>query len=76
MDDKKRAIMNILARYPRPHWAVEQIIRGSGLVEDICEHGVGHPNRLWLQKNDPDNKMYMSTHGCDGCCCKRELPSE
>lgn len=40
----------------------------DGLVERICEHGVGH--------DDPDSVMYMrahgarwaGVHGCDGCC--------
>jgi hypothetical protein len=41
----------------------------AGLVERICEHGVGHP--------DPDSAAYMNAlyqqisfglHGCDGCC--------
>jgi hypothetical protein len=40
----------------------------EGLVERICEHGVGH--------DDPDSVAYMQAqghtwagiHGCDGCC--------
>lgn len=36
----------------------------KGLMERICEHGVGHP--------DPDeidlDKDSRSVHGCDGCC--------
>lgn len=46
-------------------------LRETGLVERMCEHGVGHP--------DPDSADYMdilfghepgtwATHGCDGCC--------
>lgn len=43
-----------------------------GLMERICEHGIGHP--------DPDDIAYkrrtqgdryasaMAIHGCDGCC--------
>lgn len=48
-----------------------QVLRSSGLIEDQCVHGVGHPN--------PDSAAYMDwrlgheagtwgTHGCDGCC--------
>lgn len=46
-----------------------QVVRSSTLIEDICEHGVGHPN--------PDSAAYLNwrdktehwgTHGCDGCC--------
>jgi hypothetical protein len=47
-------------------------LRETGLVERICEHGVGHP--------DPDSRAYFDeygpigsrgawgVHGCDGCC--------
>lgn len=48
----------------------EMHIRGDkkGLVERICEHGIGH--------DDPDSVAYMhkigerwaGIHGCDGCC--------
>jgi len=39
-----------------------------GLIERLCEHGVGHP--------DPDSTKYMESegfdglgvHGCCGCC--------
>ena len=42
-----------------------------GLVERICEHGIGHP--------DPDSVAFyasigshgMGIHGCDGCCTGR-----
>lgn len=58
--------------YPAPDWAVEQYIRASGLVEDICKHGVGHPNVHWLKKHDPDGKRCFGVHGCDGCCSPKE----
>lgn len=40
----------------------------AGLVERVCQHGVGH--------DDPDSVAYLrsqghtwaGTHGCDGCC--------
>lgn len=65
-------------RYLKPSWAVQQIWRGNGpfdmytLVEDICKHGVGHPNRGYLIINDPDGKLMLGIHGCDGCCSGRE----
>jgi hypothetical protein len=31
-----------------------------GIIERICEHGIGHP--------DPDEIMPNGVHGCDGCC--------
>lgn len=49
----------------------KQLIRTDKymLIEDICKHGVGHPN--------PDSASFISkkigytsiwVHGCDGCC--------
>jgi hypothetical protein len=43
-------------------------LRSSGLIERMCEHGIGHP--------DPDSVAFMKehgqngfgVHGCDGCC--------
>lgn len=47
-------------------------LRETGLVERMCEHGIGHP--------DPDSAAYFDSHGpvgsrgtwtvhgCDGCC--------
>lgn len=43
----------------------------EGLVERICEHGIGH--------DDPDSvdffhsigKTWAGIHGCDGCCTKK-----
>ena len=64
--------MNTLTenKYPLPSWASHQIIRASGLVEDICEHGVGHPNAVYLEEHDPDGSKMLGVHGCCGCCCK------
>ena len=55
-------------KYKMPEWAVDQEVRSSGIVEDICEHGVGHPNAEWLAKHDTDGKLGFGIHGCDGCC--------
>jgi hypothetical protein len=54
--------------YPIPEWAVRQVVRESGLVEDVCIHGVGHPNKEWLNINDPDGKKGFGIHCCCGCC--------
>lgn len=54
--------------YPKPVWAITQVLRESGLVEDICKDGVGHPNAGWLKKHDPIGKYSYGVHGCDGCC--------
>ena len=53
-------------QYAKPNWADNQFVRTSGLVEDICKHGVGHPNLDWLEYH-PD-RPELGTHGCDGCC--------
>ena len=57
--------------YKKPKWAVMQIIRESGLVEDICKHGIGHPNADFLKKNRRYAKNRFDVHGCDGCCDKK-----
>lgn len=56
-------------KWPMPKWAIGQCFRENGVVEDTCQHGVGHPNKHWLQKYpSPHNGI----HGCDGCCQKDE----
>jgi len=53
------------------------IRRDSGLMEFICQHGVGHPvassahylSFLWQDKDDN-----WSVHGCDGCCGREDFP--
>ena len=62
--------MNMENKYPMPNWAIKQIVRESGLVEDVCDHYLGHPNLSWLKLHDPDGKRGFGVHGCDGCCCK------
>lgn len=58
-------------KYKKPKWAVKQIERQSGLIEDICEHGVGHPNDDYLDKHPNMVKKGFGIHGCDGCCNKK-----
>lgn len=58
-------------KYPKPPWASHQIMRASGLIENICtEHGVGHPHEVSLRELDPTGAMGLSIHGCCGCCRK------
>jgi len=52
--------------YPKPEWATMQLVRETGLVEDVCEHGVGHPNRHYLRTHPWASEV----HGCDGCCSR------
>ena len=47
----------------KTHWREDR-----GIMERICEHGIGHP--------DPDdvrvrNDLDSGIHGCDGCCTGR-----
>ena len=56
--------------YPQPKWAVKQIVRASGLVEDIDPTGCGHPNFEWLKIHDPDGERGYGIHGCSGFCMK------
>ena len=62
--------------YKKPRWAIKQITRETGLIEDICKHGVGHPNIEWLKLHDPEGKLAFSVHGCDGCCSKKRMRRE
>ena len=55
--------------YEQPDWAIGQTIRASGLVEDECEHGVGHPNKMWLKEHS--DEAHWEVHGCDGCCTRK-----
>lgn len=55
-------------QYNKPSWAVKQLYRENGLLEDICKHGVGHPNKQWLE-TDPVIEG-QGIHGCDGYCNK------
>ena len=44
------------------------IHRADGRVEQLCEHGIGHPLEgvVWKGKWEP----WMGIHGCDGDCSK------
>ncbi len=38
-------------------------VREDGRVEQLCDHGVGHPVGHLEKWED-----WMYCHGCDGCC--------
>lgn len=49
----------------------DTIRRETGLIEHLCEHGVGHPSygsMDWMEKVTGDDSW--GVHGCDGCCNK------
>ena len=58
-------VLNDKTKYAQPEWAVSQFHRMNGLIEDTCEHGVGHPNKESLKTM---NSAIDGIHGCDGCC--------
>ena len=49
------------------HWRSD-----NGIIERICEHGVGHPDidqyHYWLATMGKRDADAMFSHGCDGCC--------
>lgn len=40
-----------------------------GILERICEHNVGHPDRDSAQYLESIGKGYENVHGCCGTCC-------
>jgi len=40
----------------------------KGVMERVCEHGVGHPDPDDAAYNTKIEKSYLNIHGCDGCC--------
>ena len=56
--------------YEAPPWRIGYCWRETGLLEDVCEHGVGHPNKDFLEKEGLPGAW--GVHGCDGCCCPKE----
>jgi len=77
-DDEEEGIHYSKKLFPMPSWAVDRCngFDRGGLIEDTCEHGVGHPNAFWLEFNalvnewngTPERSRHDGTHGCDGCC--------
>jgi len=55
----------------------DKVVCGSGLVEAVCEHGVGHPvaeSALALARSFGFKYSTWMTHGCDGCCGRPDFP--
>ena len=66
LSKKAKSHKSVISDFEKPTWAGYQLIRGSGLLEDICSHGVGHPNQMWLKEHI--DEAHWGVHGCDGCC--------
>lgn len=39
-----------------------------GIMERICEHGVGHPDPDQVSYFEYEGMSGQNIHGCDGCC--------
>lgn len=51
----------------------EKNVRSSGLIEWVCEHGVGHPDIASVKEMGND---CWGIHGCDGCCHRDDFPGK
>jgi len=61
-------------------------VRETGLVEWVCEHGVGHPDYISacaVAKAHPEKghsfeevRNAWLVHGCDGCCAQDDFPGK
>ena len=49
-----------------------RITRETGLIEWVCEHGVGHPDMDSVHKMGNE----WGIHGCDGCCSLEDFPGK
>ena len=55
----------------------EKNIRETGLVEWICECGIGHPDEesaTIVAKRFGHNKKTWLIHGCCGHCSRKDFP--
>lgn len=63
---------------PSPHDMVTWPLawrEDKGILERMCEHGIGHPDPdslafIKLTRGDKEATEY-GVHGCDGCCKKK-----
>ena len=50
--------------------------RMSGLLEHVCEHGVGHPDMNSVKELAKAGYEGFGVHGCDGCCKRKDFPGK
>ena len=54
-----------------------KLVRETGLIEHVCEHGVGHPDEasahLVAERLGHPHSTW-TTHGCEGCCSRDDFP--
>jgi len=61
---------------PMPSWAIKQIVRESGLIENVCIHNIGHPHPNSVKYLADMGMTGFEIHSCDGCCCKEVPPDD
>lgn len=73
---KKRSELQTFAE---PDWAVGQSLGDDNAWEDHCRHGIGHPNKEYLESLPKNERAVAEIHTCDDCCenshkieCKQE----
>ncbi len=52
----------------------KRITRAVGLIEHLCEHGVGHPDEAGVKELAKNGMKGFGIHGCDGCCKRDDFP--
>lgn len=53
-----------------------RIEREDGRIELQCEHGVGHPSLVLMEREGREVLDWHGIHGCDGCCQTPEFQLE
>ena len=52
-----------------------KLVRRTGLLEHVCEHGVGHPDEESVAVITAiTGQDSWDMHGCDGCCSREDFP--
>lgn len=75
----KAAVQDASTCYHKPGspmhgWRLQR--RETGLLEAICEHGVGHPipeSAKFMATANKQDEWVWTMHGCDGCCSVHRL---
>lgn len=66
-EGQKACPIHMLSLHHMRHFP--QVFRDdTGLMERVCNHGIGHPDPDGLHYFRALGMDYMSIHGCDGCC--------
>lgn len=57
--------------------APRQYREDRGFIEQVCKHGIGHPDHdtlLFLWGKHGGRFEELAVHGCDGCCVGQGPP--